>query len=70
MTNEQQIVFINNLRRRLKSAVGKAQQTLANEHPELKNIFGILKTSAFNELALLDKELAKDIEDLTPHKFP
>lgn len=70
MTNEQQAAYLKLLRDDLENAMWSGQQLLAKDHPETIGFFRALNTTAFQPIKELIKRLDRQIETLTPTRFP
>lgn len=70
MTNEQLAILLRDIQTSLDCGIAHAEHIIKKDCPELKNVLGNLKTTAFFSLKALNDELRQKINSLTPTKFP
>lgn len=69
MTNEQQVIYLTELKIQLTRALIDGQDKLAEEYPGVVGIFGTARTNCFRPLKEIIANINKQIEILSP-SFP
>lgn len=69
MTNEQQVIYLTELKIQLTRALIDGQNTLIKEYPGVISIFRTARTNCFKPLKEIIANIEKQIEILSP-SFP